>query len=698
MLPLLLLTQPDAAEELQQFCDITAGWADMADAVQPGAVQPGLAASLGEMEDLLQDMGLWLNGMGRLDAAEGGETRGSVEQGQRQGRRQGQGQGWGRGQELRGERGWGPPDEFLEGLGVHLLAYAQAAGWEATEEVVRAGLARLRGLGVGGAAAPAQAAAAAAAAGVAMPTAAAAGGGLRGLGVGGAAAPTQAAAAAEAGALPAAAVAVPAAAGATRLAATAGSTAVVAARAAGGRGRAVPPPGPLMAPLSADAAQGAPAVSLHTSPPYRGASAGGTTLIPIPMPAPGHAGESNSLRQRVLNTQQAPVAGASETAPRPRVVQSAPADGSGATGPADAADAATAVGTPALGTGQPVGVLTPGALGEQGVDDAVAATSSWADGVLGRRWRAGRQGRAAAAAGATETAAAGAAAGVAGAGPTWAGVLGRRVATAAAAVGSLCGEPRGEEEEAQALRRRVVAWNEAFARIMWVARRVVGAGVERSAGVAVVQTCCAGAVPCSAGVVSVRMQRLGSLRRLVPAAPCSCLHGCSDVAGRTLFRWSSRSAHGLAVPQPRPPAPFPLRTSPAPALPLATPSPTPFSQALDCLALASIMYRNGTTGYFQLLSLTTFVLLLRFATGVVTATAWLLLPRASWAAMLPGAIRCRYINLLAAKLLASVVEFPEFRKLNSYHKGVGMLLIEGLLLPGTCLVSIFFTFVQQCIC
>lgn len=99
------------------------------------------------------------------------------------------------------------------------------------------------------------------------------------------------------------------------------------------------------------------------------------------------------------------------------------------------------------------------------------------------------------------------------------------------------------------------------------------------------------------------------------------------------------------------------------------------------------MYRNGTTGSFHLLSLTTFVLLLRFATGVATAAAWLLLPRAAWAALLPAALRYRYVCLLAAKLMASVVEFPEFRRLSSYHKGVGMLLMEGLLLPGTCLVG-----------
>lgn len=406
------MTQPGPAEELQEFCDITAGWADMAHAVQPGAVQPGLAASLGEMEDLLQDMGLWLNGMGRLAVTEGGTTHGSAAQ---QGHRRGQGQG----QQSRGERGWGPPDEFLEGLGVHLLAHAQAAGWEATEEMVRAGLGRLRGLRMGGAAAPTR------------PVAAAAAGGVR-----------------------------PAAAGATRqAAAAAGSTAVGAARVAGGRARAVQPHGPLMAPLSADAAQGAPAVSLCAGPPYRGASTGGTT--PIPTPAPGHVSESTSLRRRLLNTQQGPVTDASDTSRRPRVAQPAPGHGPGATGPADAATAvdAHAVGT---GVGQPVGVLTPG---EQGAMDAAAGAKSWGAGFLGRRWPVGRQG--AAPAEGAPAAAAGAAAEGAGAEVARAGVLGRRVKAAAAAVGLLCGEPPGEQE-ARALRLRVVAWNEAFARIMWV--------------------------------------------------------------------------------------------------------------------------------------------------------------------------------------------------------------------------------------
>ncbi|EFJ51728.1 hypothetical protein VOLCADRAFT_87483 [Volvox carteri f. nagariensis] len=75
------------------------------------------------------------------------------------------------------------------------------------------------------------------------------------------------------------------------------------------------------------------------------------------------------------------------------------------------------------------------------------------------------------------------------------------------------------------------------------------------------------------------------------------------------------------------------------------------------------------------------------AVGTVTAAAWPLLPRRGWEALVEAAKVPRYLAYMTAKLMIGWLGFPAPPGIVPYQLGSAMLVMEGVLLPFSCLLS-----------
>ncbi|KAG2493987.1 hypothetical protein HYH03_007914 [Edaphochlamys debaryana] len=106
-------------------------------------------------------------------------------------------------------------------------------------------------------------------------------------------------------------------------------------------------------------------------------------------------------------------------------------------------------------------------------------------------------------------------------------------------------------------------------------------------------------------------------------------------------------------------------------------------QALELLALLIVLLRSrGASTHFAILAWIT-----RCAASLVTALAWPLLPAPAWRGLAAAARRWRYAASLGAKVMVLTLAIRAPPGFDSYRSGVGLVLMEGVLLPVTCLLS-----------
>ncbi|KAG2493982.1 hypothetical protein HYH03_007909 [Edaphochlamys debaryana] len=106
-------------------------------------------------------------------------------------------------------------------------------------------------------------------------------------------------------------------------------------------------------------------------------------------------------------------------------------------------------------------------------------------------------------------------------------------------------------------------------------------------------------------------------------------------------------------------------------------------QALELLALLIVLLRSrGAATHLAIL-----VWITRCAASLVTALAWPLLPAPAWRALAAAAGRWRYAASLGAKVMVLTLAIRAPPGFDSYRSGVGLVLMEGVLLPVTCLLS-----------
>ncbi|KAG2485731.1 hypothetical protein HYH03_015540 [Edaphochlamys debaryana] len=106
---------------------------------------------------------------------------------------------------------------------------------------------------------------------------------------------------------------------------------------------------------------------------------------------------------------------------------------------------------------------------------------------------------------------------------------------------------------------------------------------------------------------------------------------------------------------------------------------------VDLLLLGSNFARGLHEGQ-ALLSATTLTVLAAFATGALLAAAWPFLPRTAWERWALRGRVPRYCGTLFSSLVFQALSAPAPATASSVG-GVGMLVLEGVVLPLTCLVS-----------
>ncbi len=73
--------------------------------------------------------------------------------------------------------------------------------------------------------------------------------------------------------------------------------------------------------------------------------------------------------------------------------------------------------------------------------------------------------------------------------------------------------------------------------------------------------------------------------------------------------------------------------------------------------------------------------------GTFNSLTWLLLPYGIWVKLVNASKVPRYAFYMLAKAMIALFGFPAPPGIVPYQLGPGMLVMEGLLLPGSCLVS-----------
>ncbi|KXZ47795.1 hypothetical protein GPECTOR_32g407 [Gonium pectorale] len=106
--------------------------------------------------------------------------------------------------------------------------------------------------------------------------------------------------------------------------------------------------------------------------------------------------------------------------------------------------------------------------------------------------------------------------------------------------------------------------------------------------------------------------------------------------------------------------------------------------AIEVLSLLVLLFR-ARHDLFSPANLTS---LAGCAVGTATALAWPLLPYRHWVAMVNKAKIPRYLAYMTAKLMIGVFGIPAPPGIVAYQLGPAMLVMEGLLLPGSCLLSV----------
>ncbi|KAG2491283.1 hypothetical protein HYH03_010289 [Edaphochlamys debaryana] len=105
-------------------------------------------------------------------------------------------------------------------------------------------------------------------------------------------------------------------------------------------------------------------------------------------------------------------------------------------------------------------------------------------------------------------------------------------------------------------------------------------------------------------------------------------------------------------------------------------------QAMEVLSLLALLFRAR----HDLLSPGNLTTLSGCAMGTLTTAAWPFLSRRSWVALVNAAKVPRYLFHMAAKLMIGWLGFPAPPGIVPYQMGLAMLVMEGLLLPGSCLL------------
>ncbi|GIL58736.1 hypothetical protein Vafri_13742 [Volvox africanus] len=118
-------------------------------------------------------------------------------------------------------------------------------------------------------------------------------------------------------------------------------------------------------------------------------------------------------------------------------------------------------------------------------------------------------------------------------------------------------------------------------------------------------------------------------------------------------------------------------------------------QLVESLALISMLFRAGRSG-LQPMGTTTIVCVMGCGISALTTLAWLVLPYRSWVRLARAVQIPRYLGHTGAKVLVAL-GFSAPLGMVTYTTGVGALLLEGLVLPGACLISLRWALVLAAI-
>ncbi|KAG2454513.1 hypothetical protein HYH02_000360 [Chlamydomonas schloesseri] len=105
-------------------------------------------------------------------------------------------------------------------------------------------------------------------------------------------------------------------------------------------------------------------------------------------------------------------------------------------------------------------------------------------------------------------------------------------------------------------------------------------------------------------------------------------------------------------------------------------------QAVEALSLLALLFRAR----HNLLSRGNLTTLSGCCTGTLAGLAWLLLPRPAWVRLVNGLKVPRYLMYMLAKAMIGFLGFPAPPGIIGYQLGPAMLVMEGLLLPGSNLL------------
>ncbi|KAG2436921.1 hypothetical protein HXX76_006440 [Chlamydomonas incerta] len=105
-------------------------------------------------------------------------------------------------------------------------------------------------------------------------------------------------------------------------------------------------------------------------------------------------------------------------------------------------------------------------------------------------------------------------------------------------------------------------------------------------------------------------------------------------------------------------------------------------QAVEALSLAALLFRAR----HDLLSPGNLTTLAGCCTGTATSLAWLMLPRQAWVRLVNAAKVPRYLMYMLSKLMIGCLGFPTPPGLVPYQLGPAMLVMEGVILPGSNLL------------
>ncbi|GIL82191.1 hypothetical protein Vretifemale_11084, partial [Volvox reticuliferus] len=106
-------------------------------------------------------------------------------------------------------------------------------------------------------------------------------------------------------------------------------------------------------------------------------------------------------------------------------------------------------------------------------------------------------------------------------------------------------------------------------------------------------------------------------------------------------------------------------------------------QAMEVLSLIALLFRARN----QLLDPGNLTTIVGCAMGTLTAAAWPLLPHRRWEALVNAVKIPRYFAYVTAKLMIGWLGFPAPPGIVPYQMGYAMLVMEGVLMPFSCLLS-----------